>query len=155
MNKKKVWFYNFPVGTIGITEECGNITNVFFGSSKTDFEIFETPLIKKAGVQLKEYFEGNRTGFDLPLLLKGTDFQKSVWKSLMAIPFGETRSYKDIAIIIGNPDASRAVGMANNRNPVAIIVPCHRVIGQNGQLTGYAGGLETKQYLLELEKQFT
>jgi len=154
MNKKNVWFYNFPVGTMGITEECGMITEVFFGDERADFEIFETPLIKKAGEQLKEYFEGKRTDFDLPLLLKGTDFQKSVWKALLNIPFGETRSYKDIAVSISNPDASRAVGMANNRNPIAIIIPCHRVIGKNNNLTGYAGGLEKKQHLLELEKRF-
>ena len=88
----------------------------------------------------------------LPLHLGGTEFQATVWRALMTIPAGETRSYKDIALMVGNPGASRAVGMANNRNPVAIIVPCHRVIGQDGSLTGYAGGLAIKQYLLDHEK---
>jgi methylated-DNA-[protein]-cysteine S-methyltransferase len=88
----------------------------------------------------------------LPLTLQGTDFQISAWKALQTIPFGETRSYKDIAIMIGNEKAVRAVGMANNRNPIVIIVPCHRVIGHDGSLTGYGGGLPAKQFLLDLER---
>ncbi|HXR40420.1 MAG TPA: methylated-DNA--[protein]-cysteine S-methyltransferase [Terracidiphilus sp.] len=101
--------------------------------------------------QLEEYFAGRRRGFDLPLDLRGTDFQKRCWQELLKIPYGETRSYQDIARAIGNPAAVRAVGLANGRNPIAIIVPCHRVIGSDGSLTGYGGGLETKRKLLELE----
>ena len=103
-------------------------------------------------MQLDEYFNGNRKKFDLPLVLHGTDFQISVWKALQDIPYGKTRSYGEIAARIGSPKASRAVGMANNRNPIVIIVPCHRVLGHNGSLTGFAGGLDLKQGLLDLEK---
>ncbi|MDZ7543485.1 methylated-DNA--[protein]-cysteine S-methyltransferase, partial [Clostridium perfringens] len=104
--------------------------------------------------QLTEYFEGQRKVFDFPYKMQGTDFQKKVWKALCDIPYGETRSYKDIAIVVGNPKASRAVGMANNRNRLLFVVPCHRVIGANGSLVGYAGGLEMKTTLLELERKY-
>jgi len=153
---KSIWFYEYPVGTIGIEEESGAISQVFFASDKSlaDIKAEETPLIQKAAEQLFEYFDGKRKVFNLPLTLQGTDFQKSVWQALLSIPYGETCSYKDIAMVVGNPKASRAVGMANNRNPIAIIVPCHRVIGQNGSLIGYGGGLSTKQYLLDLERRY-
>lgn len=105
-----------------------------------------------ANAQLKEYFAGKRTTFDLPLHPVGTDFQKKVWSTLCDIPYGETRSYKEIATAVGNEKACRAVGMANNKNPIAIIIPCHRVIGANGSLVGYAGGLDMKRSLLELER---
>ena len=101
--------------------------------------------------QLEEYFAGKRRAFDVPLDLRGTDFQKRCWQELLKIPYGETRSYADIARAIGNPAAVRAVGLANGQNPIAIIVPCHRVIGSDGSLTGYGGGLEVKRRLLELE----
>jgi O-6-methylguanine DNA methyltransferase len=101
--------------------------------------------------QLEEYFSGRRRRFDLPLDLRGTDFQKRCWQELLKIPYGETRSYAEIARAVGNPLAVRAVGLANGQNPIAIIVPCHRVIGSDGSLTGYGGGLETKRRLLELE----
>ncbi len=104
--------------------------------------------------QLTEYFKGQRKVFDFPYKMQGTDFQKKVWTALCDIPYGETRSYKDIAIVVGNPKASRAVGMANNRNHLIFVVPCHRVIGTNGLLVGYAGGLEMKTTLLELEKKY-
>lgn len=151
---KSVWFYDYPIGKIGIAEEGGCITNVILGDDKAPegFELATTPLIEKAAAQLREYFEGKRKEFDLPLALAGTEFQRSVWKALQTIPWGETRSYKDIAVQIGNPKATRAVGMANNRNPIPIIVPCHRVIGSDGSLIGYGGGLPMKRYLLELEK---
>jgi methylated-DNA-[protein]-cysteine S-methyltransferase len=103
--------------------------------------------------QLEEYFKGERTRFDLELNLQGTVFQKKVWQELVKIPYGETISYGQLANRIGNPKASRAVGMANGKNPIAIIVPCHRVIGKNGSLTGFGGGLEVKKTLLELEQQ--
>ena len=109
------------------------------------------PLLDKAGQQLGEYFAGQREAFDLPLDFNGTDFQRCVWAALLTIPFGETRSYADIASQIGKPSAYRAVGSANGRNPISIIAPCHRVVGTNGALTGFAGGLKAKQYLLGLE----
>jgi len=112
----------------------------------------ETPVIKKASKQLEEYFNGKRRTFDLPITLHGTDFQIKVWKALQTIPYGETRSYGQLAALIENPKASRAVGMANNKNPISIIIPCHRVIGHNGSLVGYAGGLNIKQKLIDLEK---
>lgn len=102
--------------------------------------------------QLQQYFEGKRKRFDFTYELNGTEFQTKVWKALLDIPYGETRTYKDIATSIGNPKASRAVGMANNKNPISIVVPCHRVIGANGKLVGYAGGLDMKKDLLEIEK---
>lgn len=109
------------------------------------------PVLLAAEAQLREYFAGTRTRFDLPLDFRGTDFQKSVWAELLAIPFGETRSYGEIAMKLGRPKASRAVGAANGRNPISIVAPCHRVIGSTGKLTGFAGGLEAKAYLLGLE----
>jgi methylated-DNA-[protein]-cysteine S-methyltransferase len=101
--------------------------------------------------QLREYFAGERTRFDLPLQMEGTDFQREVWSALLDIDYGRTKSYGDLAQRIGRPDAVRAVGLANGRNPISIVVPCHRVIGASGSLTGYGGGLERKRFLLELE----
>ncbi|WP_454885923.1 methylated-DNA--[protein]-cysteine S-methyltransferase [Sphingomonas oryzagri] len=111
------------------------------------------PHLVQAGRELGDYFAGRRTAFSVPLDMRGTDFQKSVWQALLAIPFGETRSYADIATQIGRPSATRAVGAANGRNPISIIAPCHRVIGSNGSLTGFAGGLAAKGYLLGLESR--
>jgi methylated-DNA-[protein]-cysteine S-methyltransferase len=110
------------------------------------------PVLMEAARQLKDYFAGRRTRFDLKLDFRGTDFQKKVWKALLTIPHGETRSYAQIARQIGKPKAVRAVGAANGRNPISIIAPCHRVIGSNGALTGFAGGLDAKQLLLDLER---
>ena len=109
------------------------------------------PILCEVQQQLGEYFSGTRTVFSVPLDFRGTDFQKCVWNALLSIPFGETRSYADIARQIGNPKAVRAVGAANGKNPISIIAPCHRVIGANGKLTGFAGGLATKSILLQLE----
>jgi methylated-DNA-[protein]-cysteine S-methyltransferase len=109
------------------------------------------PVLVRAESQLREYFRGERQVFDLPLDFNGTAFQKQVWAALLAIPFGQTRSYGDIARSIGRPTASRAVGAANGKNPISIVAPCHRVIGTNGTLTGFAGGLEAKRHLLALE----
>ncbi len=152
---KNLYFYESPVGRLGIAAENNNLTGVFFDHRNNfpNHEIVETPIIKLAAKQLEEYFQGERKAFDLPLLLQGTEFQQSVWGALQTIPYGETRSYKEIATQIGNPKASRAVGHSNHKNPLAIIIPCHRVIGQNGKITGYAGGLEAKRFLLELESQ--
>ena len=108
-------------------------------------------LIRRTYKQFVEYLDGKRKVFDLPLSLKGTDFQKQVWQALRDIPYGETRSYKQIAVAIGNPKAVRAVGMANNRNPLLIVVPCHRVIGTDGKMVGYAAGMDKKEFLLRLE----
>ncbi|AVU77773.1 methylated-DNA--[protein]-cysteine S-methyltransferase [Pseudomonas sp. Fig-3] len=113
------------------------------------------PVLKETERQLMEYFAGQRRRFDLALDFAGTDFQVRVWQALLSIPFGETRSYRDIAIQIGQPTAVRAVGAANGRNPISIIAPCHRVIGTSGSLTGFAGGLAAKQFLLSLEGQQT
>lgn len=109
------------------------------------------PVLDQAGAQLDAYFQGRLQVFDLPLDFRGTDFQRSVWQALLDIPFGETRSYGEIARSLGRPGASRAVGAANGRNPISIIAPCHRVIGGSGGLTGFAGGLEAKAWLLRLE----
>lgn len=114
-----------------------------------------TELLSIATIQLDEYFQGKRTTFSLPFKLTGTPFQLAVWKELQNIPYGQTTSYKEIAQKINKPKAYRAVGMANNKNPLPIIIPCHRVIGSNGKLIGYAGGLKLKNYLLELEKSHT
>ena len=111
-----------------------------------------SPLQREVDKQMKEYFEGERKEFDLPLRPEGTDFQKKVWNALLEIPFGETRSYQDIANAVGSPKACRAVGMANHQNPIIIVIPCHRVIGKNGKLVGYGGGLSMKEKLLLLEK---
>lgn len=153
---KTVFYYKTEVGQMGIAEENGAITDIFFGHDqvKEDVDQKETPLIKKAVQQLEEYFRGERKDFDLPLDLRGTPFQLAIWEALTTIPYGETRSYKEIAQQINNPKACRAVGLANNRNPVSIVVPCHRVIGSNGKLVGYGGGLAIKERLLEIEKVF-
>jgi methylated-DNA-[protein]-cysteine S-methyltransferase len=113
----------------------------------------DDPVIVETIGQLQEYFSGRRKQFTVPLRLEGTPFQKTVWEALQAIPYGKTVSYAEIAARIGNPKAFRAVGMANNRNPIAIIVPCHRVIGKNGALVGYASGIAFKQGLLDLERR--
>lgn len=118
------------------------------------YDLKETPLIREAAAQLEQYFDGKRKDFSLKLNPKGTEFQKKVWEALQAIPYGETRSYRQIAEAVGNSKASRAVGMANHHNPIMCIVPCHRVIGANGSLVGYAGGLDIKAQLLTMEKQY-
>ena len=112
-----------------------------------------TPLLRQAAAELREYFEGERKIFTIPLAPKGTPFQQRVWAALREIPYGATRSYKELAIAVGNEKACRAVGMANNRNPLPIFIPCHRVVGSDGKLVGYAGGLDAKKHLLELEKE--
>src|SRR5260370_26007615 len=114
-------------------------------------ENHDHPVLLETERQLKEYFQGKRKSFSLKLDLTGTKFQNDVWQALLAIPFGETRSYGQLARQLGNPRATRAVGAANGRNPIPIVVPCHRVIGESGKLTGFGGGLKTKAHLLELE----
>jgi methylated-DNA-[protein]-cysteine S-methyltransferase len=150
---KKIFFYDTKIGKIGIAEENGSITNLYFSETVADAKAIleETVILKKTNQQLQEYFAGKRKVFELPLAPKGTEFQQKVWQALKEIPFGETRSYGEIAKRIGQPKASRAVGGANNKNPLPIFVPCHRVIGANGKLVGYAGGLEVKKTLLNVE----
>ena len=148
------YFYKTPIGRLQIFADSKYITGISFFEKKVQDAIEEeTPLIKRMYLELEEYFTGKRKSFDVPVSPNGTFFQQSVWKALQAIPYGETRSYKQIAEMIGKPTACRAVGMANNRNPIPIIIPCHRVVGTNGDLTGYAGGLDIKRKLLEIEKE--
>lgn len=150
---KSVFLYDSEIGKIGIADDGSSITNIFFEKEEiVDYKINETPLIKEAYKQIEEYLKGKRKTFDLPISPSGTEFQIKVWNVLKEIPYGETKSYKDIAIAVGNEKACRAVGMANNRNPISIIIPCHRVIGKNGKLIGYGGGLPIKEYLLKLER---
>ena len=139
-----------PAGPLTIAEENGAIIRLDFGEFGPMGE--RSPVLEEAVRQLKEYFAGERREFTLPVDPRGTPFQKSVWRALCGIPYGETRSYGEIARAVGKPGACRAVGMANHRNPVSIIIPCHRVIGADGSLTGYGGGLERKRFLLRLER---
>ncbi|MEG0035624.1 MAG: methylated-DNA--[protein]-cysteine S-methyltransferase [Oscillospiraceae bacterium] len=141
--------YNFPCGALKIGYTDTAITGISISDEKAGGT--PSPLSELAKTQLCEYFDGKRHEFDLPLELRGTDFQKRVWAALCDIPYGETRSYKDIAKAVSNPKGYRAVGMANNKNPVVIVVPCHRVIGADGSLVGYGGGLDMKRLLLKLE----
>lgn len=148
------FYYETEIGKLGIVENGEAITGVYFKESiPKDVNIAETPLLKEANKQLEEYFAGKRKVFELPLAPKGTEFQQRVWKVLQEIPYGKTNTYKDIALKCGNEKACRAVGVANNKNPIMIFIPCHRVIGSNGKLVGYACGLDIKEKLLELEKE--
>lgn len=147
-----LFFYETDLGIIGIRDNNNAITEVFYSKSKRNDHLKETPLIRECFNQLKEYFQGTRREFTIPIEAEGSEFQKKVWKALLDIPYGQTRTYKEIAIAIGNEKACRAVGMANNRNPISIIIPCHRVIGANGKLVGYGGGLDIKEKLLNIEK---
>jgi methylated-DNA-[protein]-cysteine S-methyltransferase len=128
-----------------------DFTRQFGGGERIDAA--DNPVLRQAADQLGAYFAGTLRRFDLPLDLRGTSFQKRVWSELLRIPFGETRSYGELARVVGNPNASRAVGAANGRNPVAIVVPCHRVIGSDGGLVGFGGGLHYKRRLLDLERE--
>lgn len=142
------------VGQVYIIADEDAIVEIQFAQenkSLGDAQQQETPLLHEAKRQLEEYFAGQRASFSLPLNPQGTEFQKKVWQQLEAIPYGETRSYGQIAAAVGNPKACRAVGGANHNNPIAIVIPCHRVIGANGKLTGYGGGLDIKEKLLKLE----
>ena len=142
-----------PCGPVSIQATPAGICAVRLLPGDTALKEPTTALLTAAAKQLEGYFTGTLQTFNLPLVPAGTAFQQQVWQALLQIPFGETRSYQQIANAIGNPKAVRAVGMANSRNPVAIMIPCHRVIGANGQLTGYAGGLDKKAWLLQHEQQ--
>ena len=147
-----VWHIGSPVGDLTLTEEEGALTGLYFGRLSRPGEAGPTSLLEEAARQLREYFAGQRREFDLPLRLRGTAFQMQVWQALQVIPYGEVRTYGEIARAIGKPKACRAVGMANHNNPISIIVPCHRVVGADGSLTGYGGGLAAKEFLLALEQ---
>ena len=156
--KAKSYFTEFssPIGRLRLHGTDAALTGVFMeserhGSVETGDAVRDAKPLREAQRQLEEYFAGERTEFSLPLESHGTDFQRSVWRALCAIPFGTTISYGELARRINNPRAVRAVGLANGRNPISIIVPCHRVIGADGTLTGYGGGLERKRFLLALE----
>jgi methylated-DNA-[protein]-cysteine S-methyltransferase len=147
-------FLDSPIGRLRLVSDGKHLVKIEFENQyNADEAANETadPVLEASATQLKEYFAGKRHSFDLPLAAAGTDFQRSVWAALAAIPYGELRSYRDIAQSIAKPKAVRAVGAANGRNPLPIVVPCHRVIGSDGSLTGFAGGLEAKTCLLELE----
>lgn len=146
---------NTPIGTITIAADDESLKAVSFGKIAIEGAVqTETPLIKRTITELNEYFAGQRKEFDLPLAPIGTAFQQKVWQALQTIPYGETKSYKDIAEAVESPKGFRAVGMANNKNHIAIIIPCHRVIGTNNKLVGYAGGLDVKEKLLALEEKY-
>ncbi|OPA95380.1 cysteine methyltransferase [Pseudomonas fluorescens] len=149
-----------PVGQLTLVARDSKLCAILWRTERANrvrlgplHEANDSPVLLEAQRQLNEYFAGTRNRFELELDFAGTDFQKQVWQALLTIPFGETRSYTQIAQQIGNPKAVRAVGAANGRNPISIIAPCHRVIGASGTLTGFAGGLEAKQYLLTLEER--
>ncbi len=151
-----------PIGPLRLTSDGSALTGLYMVEHRHGPEVgadwadgASAAPLPAAAAQLAEYFAGARTEFDLPLAPEGTDFQKRVWQELTRIPYGARISYGELAGRLGNPGASRAVGLANGRNPISIVVPCHRVIGASGKLTGYGGGLERKQALLELEARHT
>lgn len=146
-------YYQTKIGRIKIAQEGDAIVEINVTDSEEKSER-ETPLIKKTIKELEEYFEGKRKIFDIPISIKGTEFQEKVWEALLKIPYGETKSYEDIAKMVGCPKGARAVGMANHNNKIIIIIPCHRVIGKNGKLVGYAGGLPVKEKLLQIESNY-
>ncbi len=147
-----------PVGPLTLVAVDGKLTGCYMDAQRhrPAGAVFGTPdagPFEAAAEQLSEYFAGERLDFDLPLVMNGTAFQQRVWAALREIPYGETESYGELAARIGSPGASRAVGLANGRNPIGIIVPCHRVIGASGSLTGYGGGIERKRQLLDMERE--
>ena len=149
-------FFSFstPFGEMGMGEEGGAIVRLYLPNTPTPRLMpRETPLLLEGRRQVLEYLAGERRKFDLPLAPQGTPFQKRVWAELLEISYGQTRTYRDVALAVGCPKGFRAVGMACNRNPIPMIIPCHRVVGAGGALTGYAGGTEWKQTLLDLEQK--
>jgi methylated-DNA-[protein]-cysteine S-methyltransferase len=145
-----------PVGTLVLSAKDGMVTEIYQTMEQEmnlPLSSATEPVLNHAAAELREYFAGMRTSFSFPMQADGTPFQESVWDALLKIPYGDTRTYGQIALAIGNPKASRAVGMACNRNPIMIAVPCHRVIGADGSLTGYAPGTELKQIVLDLERK--
>ena len=170
MEKQVIYYGEFqsPIGPLTLFASSKGVSRLDFGcpedvlpAAETWYKkhhvnadlVFNSDMIEPVVMQLEEYFSGKRRSFDLQLDPIGTIFQQKVWKNLSEIPYGETRSYRDVAVGISAPKAVRAIGSANNRNPIPIIVPCHRVIGSNGALVGYGGGVTKKEYLLSLEQQ--
>lgn len=148
------WQIASPIGMLTLCEEEGCLTALFFGQPDMgEKPSCCTPLMKQATAQLHAYFAGQLQRFDLPLMPRGTLFQQKCWNALLEIPYAQTRTYGQQAAAVGNPKAARAVGAANHRNPLPILIPCHRVVGKGDQLTGYAGGLPIKQFLLALEQK--
>ena len=149
---KQTAYFNTPIGWLQLTGSETGISEVtFMAENPTDFPSEIPECLENCHRQLEEYFDGTRRDFDLKLAPNGTEFQQKVWQHLKVIPFGKTQSYLDIALKLGEPTYTRAVGNANGKNPLAIVVPCHRVIGSDGSLTGYAGGLWRKKWLLQFE----
>ena len=146
-------YYSSPLGWIEIQASLDAVCSVVFCNDRKMVEHSDSAILAKCVQQLDEYFAGQRTCFDLPVKQEGTPFQQKVWNALLDIPFGKTVAYADVAKMINRPESARAVGAANGKNKVWIIVPCHRVIGADGSLTGYAGGLERKKWLLDHEAQ--
>jgi methylated-DNA-[protein]-cysteine S-methyltransferase len=142
-----------PVGPLTVVSTAKGLSAIHFGSRLPAGSVIDETANCAVIEQLTEYFQRQRTAFDLPLDISGTPFQEQVWRALLEIPYGQTRSYGEIAKFIGKPGAARAVGMANHENPIAIVIPCHRVVGQDGTLTGYAGGLDLKRQLLSIERR--
>ena len=149
---KHISRWKSEIGMLEITSDGQGITGVSYSDEREELAS-DDPIIKETIHQLDEYFQGKRKEFDVPLSLHGTPFQTHVWEALRTIRYGETCSYQQIASMVGNEKAVRAVGMANHVNPAVIIIPCHRVIGKNGSMVGYAGGIDKKKYLLELESR--
>lgn len=152
------YVFQSPVGFLEIREKNGKLTGLSLakdgeGAARSQKSQRHSELLYEAFRQVNEYFAGGRTRFELPLACEGTAFQQRVWGQLQTIPYGETRSYEEIAAGIGNAKAVRAVGQANGKNPILIIIPCHRVIRKNGELSGFACGVDIKKYLLDLEKR--
>ena len=150
-----LYYYPCEFGRFSLVATNAALTHFFFDGETPRFDTTEreTPLLREAGLQLRQYLSGERQQFTVPLDPVGSEFFRRAWQALVAIPYGKTRSYQQIAAAIGNAKACRAVGLANNRNPLPIFIPCHRVIGTNQKLTGYRGGLPLKQTLLELEQR--
>lgn len=144
-----------PVGYLELTSDQHFLLSVSFAENPGITTDFQPDILKESVQQITEFFEGTRKEFDLKLKPAGTDFQLKVWEEVKKVPFGKTVSYLDIAIKTGSKNNTRAVGLANGKNPIPIIIPCHRIIGTNGKLTGYAGGLERKKWLLQHESQFS
>lgn len=156
LGMKYAFRYSTCAGDVVIVEDGNSVTAIFFGSDIPPDSVYsETPLLKKACSQILEYLRGDRLEFSLPIKLEGTDFQRSVWNALLSIPYGETKSYSEIASAVGNPSSQRAVGSACSRNPILLVVPCHRVVSASGATSGYAAGVALKEKLLELEKRIS
>lgn len=145
---------NSPIGVLKLSSDEGHLKSISFDAEFMNEEVYMPDILMTAEKQLEEYFSGSRQLFDLPIDPEGTEFQRRVWKQVAGVSYGSTKSYIEIAREVNSQDSSRAVGMANGKNPLPIIIPCHRIIGHNGKLTGYAGGLERKKWLLLHEQHY-